>query len=67
MNVSAARLIDVKEVSRLTSLGRSTIHRMLDRGKFPKPITLSDAKRTVWLESEVTSWIEQQVEAARAR
>lgn len=50
------RLLKLKEVTQMTSLGSSTIYRKLADGTFPKPRTLS-VGCVRWLESEVMAWI----------
>jgi prophage regulatory protein len=51
------RLIKLKEVMHLTSLGSTTIYRKLHAGTFPRPRSLSPAC-VRWLESEVNDWID---------
>ena len=58
MNNLILRLPSVRE---RTSLGRSTIYAMIDRGEFPRPIRLG-ARAVGWYESDVTAWM-----AARPR
>lgn len=51
------RLINLKEVSHKTSVGKSWIYAEMREGRFPKPIKL--AERCVrWLEREVDDWID---------
>lgn len=53
---STARLLRLKDVLHRVGLGRSTIYRWMDEGKFPKPHSIGDyAVR--WLESDVDAWI----------
>jgi len=48
-----------------TGLSRSTLLRRISEGRFPAPVPLGG--RTVgWLESEVNSWMEQQVRLRKA-
>lgn len=55
-NYSSKRLLDINAVSRITSLGKSTIRLWESLGKFPKSIKLSQTKK-VWLESDLDKWI----------
>ncbi|MBY3564109.1 helix-turn-helix transcriptional regulator [Rhizobium laguerreae] len=50
------RLLKLKEVRAITSLGTSTIYRRLAAGTFPKPRVLSEAC-VRWRESEILAWI----------
>lgn len=66
--VEAAKLakddtaIDMKEVSRLTSLSRQTIWRRVGDGTFPRPFAVGQGEnrpRRAWLRSEVVKWIHE--------
>lgn len=57
----APRLLSPKEVSRLTSLSRSTLWRLRGSGDFPQPIRLSNI-RIAWLEVDVLQWVTSRVE-----
>jgi prophage regulatory protein len=50
------RLLDVKEVSRRTTLSRTRIHVLERAGRFPKRRRVSGNK-VAWLESEIAAWI----------
>ena len=52
-------LIDVKDVSRVTSLSRTTIWRKTKDQTFPQPVALGEAKRA-WRVGVVQTWLEQQ-------
>lgn len=54
------RLIKLKEVIQKTSLGHSSIYKLISEGTFPKQVSLG-AKSVAWLESEVDDWIEEKV------
>jgi len=57
-----SKLLRLKEVSQLTSLGKSTINLWVTQDKFPKPIALS-ATIKVWRRKDLTDWIDKQVDA----
>jgi prophage regulatory protein len=52
----STRLLRLREVSELTSLGKTTIKLWVAKGKFPPPTTLS-ATIKVWRQSDVEEWI----------
>ena len=52
------RVLKANDVSKLTSISRSHIHRMAREGKFPKSIKISEG-RSGWLESDVLDWISE--------
>jgi len=45
------------EVEQITSLARSTIYEMMDRGDFPRPVRLTN-KTVAWPESVLKKWLE---------
>lgn len=53
------------EVERMTGLSRAHIYRLMNDGRFPKPIPLLSARVVVWLASEVDAWITAQISAHR--
>jgi len=54
----------LSEVKIMTGLGASTIHSMVAKGAFPKPIKLG-SRATGWVLSEVTEWIEDKIATSR--
>jgi predicted DNA-binding transcriptional regulator AlpA len=52
----APRFTNLIEVSRQTSLGKSTVLAWEAQGKFPKAVRLSPTKR-VWLQSDISNWM----------
>ncbi len=57
----ATRLLHLKEVIRLTSLSRTSIYRLMARGRFPVSVALGF--RVAWVESEVQDWIDARIAA----
>lgn len=49
-------VITMKQVQKLTGLGRSTIWRLVSDRRFPAKVKLSSG-RVGWIESEVLQWI----------
>lgn len=47
-----------------TGLSRSTIYLRVSKGRFPRPVSLG-GRAVGWIESEVDSWLEQQIETSR--
>ncbi len=52
------------EVRRRSGLSHSSIYAMISRGEFPKPVKLG-ARSVAWLDSEITGWISDRVQASR--
>ena len=51
------KLLRIADVSRKTTLAKSTIWLKMAQGDFPKPTKLSPAIN-VWKESDIDAWIE---------
>jgi len=54
---NGTRLLRLGDVSKLTSLGKTTIKLWVVQNKFPPPTTLSKTI-TVWSQRDVEDWIE---------
>ena len=59
------RLIRRKEVQAKTGLGASSIYALMDHGKFPKAINISE-RRVAWIESEIDQWIYERIAQHKA-
>ena len=57
-------LIDLKEVCRRTSLGRTTIQKMIIAGTFPHRVKVTD-KSTRWSANAVERWIRDRIAASK--
>ncbi len=60
----ATRLLRLKEVLNRTSLSRTSIYRLMARGRFPDSIALGS--RVAWVEAEVATSIDARIAAYRA-
>ncbi|WP_435656890.1 helix-turn-helix transcriptional regulator [Brucella pituitosa] len=56
-HIKAPRLLDVNDVKRLTTLGKTTIYQYVKDDKFPKPLRLG-ANKIRWREDEIVEWLE---------
>ena len=59
---TAQRFLRLPEVREMTGLSTSTIYRWMTEGTFPKQIQLG-SRSVVWLESDVTKWMDQRIGA----
>ncbi|TDB29742.1 AlpA family phage regulatory protein [Stenotrophomonas sp. ATCM1_4] len=57
------RLLTIHSVCDQAGVRTSYIYERMKEGKFPKSIRVG--RRAMWLQSEIQSWIRQQVEANR--
>jgi prophage regulatory protein len=66
------RILRLKQLTERIGLGRSTIYDRMDTqsprydATFPKPIKLG-AAAIGWIDSEITTWIEQRMSAKEVR
>jgi prophage regulatory protein len=55
---SSNQLLRIADVSKKTTLAKSTIWLKMSQGKFPKPTKISHAIN-VWKESDIDAWINE--------
>ena len=53
------RLLHLREVLNRTSLSRTSIYRLMARGRFPASVPIGC--RVSWVESEVSAWIDARI------
>lgn len=58
------RFIRLPEVKSRTGLARSSLYARVATGTFPQSVSLG-GRAVAWIEAEVQSWIEQQIQASR--
>ena len=59
------QLLRINEVSKLTSIAKSTLNLWVAQGKFPKPIMLSPTIK-VWRFQQLVDWIEARSASAES-
>lgn len=57
-------ILRLREVLRITGLGRSSLYAKVARSEFPPPIKLGE-RAAGWLASEVSNWIQARIDASR--
>lgn len=63
MSAPVDTLYRLKDVMELTKLGSSTIYRMMDEGKFPRPLRLGPGS-VRWRASAIRAWMDSLSAAA---
>jgi prophage regulatory protein len=58
------RFLRLPDVIKRVGLGRASIYRLMEKGKFPKAHKLGE-RAVAWLESDVESWIQARVKASK--
>jgi prophage regulatory protein len=59
-------LLRMAEVTRTVGLSRATIYRLMERGQFPRAVTLTGSA-VAWVRAEVEAWIAERVNARDTR
>ncbi len=54
----SVQLLRIGDVSKKTTMAKSTLWLKIAQGQFPRPIKLSPAI-SVWKESDIDAWIDQ--------
>ncbi|MFZ5575930.1 MAG: helix-turn-helix transcriptional regulator [Pseudomonadota bacterium] len=62
--LQALSIMRRKQVEARTGLSRSTIYARVANGTFPKPVNIGP-RAVGWVESEITDWLNTQVEQSR--
>jgi prophage regulatory protein len=63
-NSPSARFLRLKEVCKVTGLGRSFIYQLQSAKRFPHSVKIG-ARAVGWLEDEVRKWLADRVAASR--
>ncbi len=61
----AYRLLTVREVEKRLSMSHATLYRLMNAGRFPKPLNLGPQVRR-WRSDEVEAWLEARSEEREA-
>ena len=51
------RLLRRRQVEEITSISRSSIYRLMQKGEFPRPVKIGPAA-VRWRASDLTAWLE---------
>jgi prophage regulatory protein len=57
------RLLTMRELTRATSLSRTTVYRMVDEGTLPPPLKIGKS-RIAWRASSIARWLAERQVAA---
>lgn len=59
------RMLRLPQVMSRTGLSRSTIYEIINKGKFPRQVSLGPHS-VGWIEREVDAWIAERIESSRS-
>jgi len=60
------KILRLPALKELTGLSRSTIYLRISNNEFPAPISLG-GRAVGWVEADVNNWLEEKIEAGRAK
>ena len=63
-NEKMKNLIKLTTVKSMTGLSKSSIYAMMQKGQFPKSVTIG-ARAVAWIEAEIQNWIEEKISLSR--
>lgn len=58
------KFVDMVFITKMTELSDKWFYKMIQEGKFPKPVKFGRSSR--WIEREVKEWLEARVNDSRA-
>lgn len=65
--MASEKFLSISDVSKLTTYSKPHIYKLMAMNEFPHQIKIGLGNRVAWLESEITAYIEKQIEAARGK
>ncbi|MBU9858615.1 helix-turn-helix transcriptional regulator [Rahnella aceris] len=63
IDIQNDQMVDMAFIVRFTKMTDKWIYKLIQAGKFPKPIKLGRSSR--WFESEVITWLNERVKESR--
>ena len=61
----SVKLLRLPAVMEMTGISRSSVYRLVQENKFPKPAHVAVPKMTAWVSDDIENWIEEQIEKDR--
>lgn len=55
------KFINQQKVTDMTSVPKSTLYYLMDKGLFPKNVRIASGGKVAWVEHEVQKWIDDRV------
>lgn len=65
MNDNEMIFLDINQVLKKTSIGKSQLYKLIKQGMFPSQINLCGGKSVRWQKCDIEAWMFQQVQAHR--
>ncbi|ECW1185985.1 AlpA family phage regulatory protein [Salmonella enterica] len=63
IDIHSDQMVDMAFIVRFTGMTDKWFYKLIQEGKFPKPIKMGRSSR--WLESEVVTWFKEKVNESR--
>ncbi|AXC67013.1 AlpA family phage regulatory protein [Salmonella enterica] len=64
IDIHSDQMVDMAFIVRFTGMTDKWFYKMIQEGKFPKPIKLGRSSR--WIECEVKEWLEERIRKSRS-
>ena len=61
----SVKLLRLPAVMEMTGISRSSVYRLVQENKFPKPVHVAVPKMTVWPSDVVEQWVQTQLDEGR--
>ena len=63
IDIHSDQMVDMAFIVRFTGMTDKWFYKLIQEGKFPKPIKMGRSSR--WLESEVVNWFKERINESR--
>ncbi|EAA9303001.1 AlpA family phage regulatory protein [Salmonella enterica] len=63
IDIHSDQMVDMAFIVRFTGMTDKWFYKLIQEGKFPKPIKMGRSSR--WLESEVVTWFKEKINESR--
>ena len=62
---NSVKLLRLPAVMEVTGISRSSVYRLVQENKFPKPVHVAVPKMTVWPSDVIEQWVQDQLSEGR--
>ena len=62
VSTGSVKLLRLPAVMEMTGISRSSVYRLVQENKFPKPVHVAVPKMTVWPSDVIEQWVQTQLD-----
>ena len=62
---NSVKLFGLPSIMEMTGISRSSVYRLVQENKFPKPVHVAVPKMTVWASDVIEKWVQTQLSEGR--